>query len=458
MNFYTDCLISADNFGPILMTNNLFSFETLPVSKKTVLLVATVFLANSFISAANADRSDFVLPDHLWNSSGSSPAPIYESLDSDLSAPTTQSDYQVPQPQNLATAPTVENSRPYSGIPSKMWHASGDLTTYVPPKPQYDGSLAQPDPNLTKSWPDLPVVKAAPLPPDPSFVTQEPLRTFHVQPAPQPVRIPQGQAEPEPQKIASWGSFSFGSSSNKRRKSQPRLESNWGKKPSNSGGQSASTSYQYQTGNSFSDAELPAVESVQPVPKNSYTIQSYYTPNWIIDQKVKEHVWNTQSGNWVSEAPSPAEVVTALAYGYQPPGSDGYNLIGSPNEIALINDSIRDNSPALLASNQPVASGDKAKLVHARLYSVPMDPPAHFLHVIGRLESTCRAPGPVGQWENKGKSMVQIPLIGALPPSDYACQPTRVLFERYIRVANVPADAKDGSHHVVINERQIPVR
>ncbi len=442
------------------MKKKLSFQETFSVSKKAAFLVTTVFLSNSLVSVSHADRSDFVLSDNIWNSSTSSPAPIYESLDSDRYSAPSQDSYQAPQPQSLANAPTIGNSRPYSGIPSKVWHATGDLTTYVPPKPQYDGSLAQPDPNLSKSWPDLPVVQAAPLPPDPTFVTQEPLRKFHLPVEPQPVRIPQAQPEPKPQKIASWGSFNFGATSNKGRKSQPRLETNWGKKsrqvvntPPTTGAEP-----QYRSGTAYLNEELPAVETARPVPKDAYTIQSYYTPNWVIDQKVRDHVWNSRTGNWVSEAPSPAEVVTALAYGYQPPGGDGYNLIGSPNEIAIVNDSIRDLSPAQLASNEPVASGDMAKLVHARLYSVPMDPPAHFLHVIGRLESTCRAPGPVGQWENEGKSMVQIPLIGALPPSNYACQQTRVLFERYIRVANVPASAKDGSHLVVINGRQIPVR
>ena len=440
------------------MKKNPQFIGTFPLPSKSAVLLTTAFISSSLAAAAFADPEEFKVTSNTWNASASSPAPIYESLDGDLSQPKAADDYVVPQPGNLANAPTIHNSRPQTGIPSMMWQASPDMANYVPPKPQYDGSLAQPDPNLLQTWPDLTMVEAAPLPPEPTYVAQEPLRTFHLPAEPAPQRLKPVQVEPKPQKLASWGGFSFGTTQTKKRKSQPRLETNWGSNNRKRASQTESTTYVYQQDTNHFNQELPAVESAKPVPKDAYTIQSYYTPNWIIDQKVRQHVWNSQSGNWVTEAPSPAEVVTALAYGYQPQGSNGYNLIGSPNEIAAINDSVRDLTPAQLASAEPVAAGDLAKLVHARLYSVPMDPPAHFLHIIGRMESTCRAPGPVGQWENEGKSMVQIPLIGALPPVNYACQPTKVLFERYVKVANIPADAKEGSHLVVINGRQIPVR
>ena len=86
INFQIDSPILADKTRSPLMKSKLFSSETYSVSKKAVLLVTTVVLSNSLVSLSAADRSDFVLPEYNWSSSSTGTAPIYESLDGDLSS------------------------------------------------------------------------------------------------------------------------------------------------------------------------------------------------------------------------------------------------------------------------------------------------------------------------------------------------------------------------------------
>ena len=69
------------------MKKNPQFIGTFPLPRKSAVLLTTAFISSSLAAAAFADPEEFKVTSNTWNASASSPAPIYESLDGDLSQP-----------------------------------------------------------------------------------------------------------------------------------------------------------------------------------------------------------------------------------------------------------------------------------------------------------------------------------------------------------------------------------